>query len=70
MVLDTGLEASVLWPFGYSAGFDPFVVYDNSGKAVGRDGVWLHAGGTGPFDGPADACGRARWVMVLDLGKP
>lgn len=48
---------------GYSARFEPFVVYNNQGEEVARDGDWLIAAGGGPFEGEADACGRTAYVV-------
>lgn len=69
MVLDNRLQVRVLWPSGYSARFEPFVVFDDAGKEVARSGDLLHAGGEGPFVGEADSCGRGLWVMLLDTGR-
>lgn len=65
-VLDNGTEARVVWPFGYSASYDPFIVYDNSGREVARDGDALEAAGSGPQEGDADACGRTQYVVLID----
>lgn len=65
-VLDNGTEVRIIWPFGYSAQFDPFIVFDNAGRAVAKDGDSLRAEGDGPLDGAVDACGRSRYVVLAD----
>lgn len=57
----------VVWPFGYSADFDPFVVYNNSGMPVARDGDLLLAGGWAPEPGEPDLCGRSIFVTLADV---
>jgi hypothetical protein len=65
MVTETGSEVRVIWPYGYSAQFKPFVVFDNGGKEVARDGDRLEPEGTGPFEGDADSCGRTQYVYLI-----
>jgi hypothetical protein len=65
-VLDNGVEVRVIWPFGYSAIFDPFVVYDNSGKEVARDGDALLVAGDGPLEGQSDDCGQDKYVILAE----
>lgn len=65
-VLENGTEVRVVWPFGYSAQHDPFIVYDNAGREVARNGDSLQADGTGPVDGETDACGRSKYVTLVD----
>lgn len=59
MVLEDGQEVRLQWPSGYSAQFRPFVVFDDRGREVARDGDRLQAGRDGPHDGSPDQCGRA-----------
>ena len=65
-VLENGDDVRVVWPLGYSASFDPFVVYNNSGAEVARDDSSLVVGGAGPSDGESDACGRSRFVSFVE----
>lgn len=70
MVLQSGATARIVWPFGYYARFDPFVVFDNAGREVARDGTGLRAGGDGPLDGDSDRCGRTTYVVLFDPIRP
>ena len=70
---ESGEKQSITWPFGYSAQFRPFVVFDNAGQAVAQDGDYLRAGGFNAETGPPDACGRTEVVTLVDgirLGLP
>lgn len=64
MIRDNGEEVRIVWPFGYSATFEPFVVFDNAGAEVARDGDYVRAEGAGPSQGDADACGRTLYVVL------
>lgn len=64
--LGTVQDVRVIWPMGYSAHFDPFIVYNNQGDEVARDGDWLQVAGGGPFEGDADVCGRSSFVVFSD----
>lgn len=65
--LENGREVRIVWPFGYSAEFKPFVVYDNAGREVARAGLSLTAGGEGPLDGEPDSCGFSTYVVLDDV---
>jgi hypothetical protein len=62
----TPLEAQVLWPFGYSARFDPFMVFDNAGNVVAREGDEISAEGWGPTPAEPDACGRDQQYSLVE----
>lgn len=66
MVLENGRRVRVVWPFGYSARLDPFVVYDNTGLEVARDGDELRPEGDGPLAGAPDECGMTSYVVLID----
>jgi hypothetical protein len=57
-------EPRIVWPLGFTARFDPFVVLNSAGLAMARDGDLLLAGGFGPLPGEADACGRSEYVVL------
>jgi len=64
LVQQNGMELRIVWPLGYAAQFNPFVVYDAGGRPIARDGDLLLAGGFGPSSGPADECGRAAYAVL------
>lgn len=66
MTLENGQRVRVVWPFGHSAEFDPFVVLDNTGRQVACDGDEIRPAGDGPFVGPADWCGLRHYVVLID----
>ena len=62
--LSSGREAAVVWPFGYSASFDPFAVFDESGRRLADDNDLVVAAGWGPTSGSPDACGRTDYMSL------
>ena len=63
-VLDNGDQVRLVWPYGYSAQMNPFVVFDNNGQSVLQAGDRFLAGGSGPFVGDLDTCGRQSYVVL------
>lgn len=66
LVLENGIEARIVWPYGYSARLDPFAVFDNAGKEVAHGGDELRPNGVGPQTGDPDTCGRSSFVVIND----
>jgi hypothetical protein len=60
------VEAQVVWPYGYSARFDPFTVFDNAGKVVASDGDQIYGDGWGPTAAKPDTCGRDQQISLID----
>ena len=53
-----GTRSAVLWPPGYSASFDPIMLFDAGGRSVARGGDLISAVMLGPDPLPTpDACG-------------
>ncbi len=64
---ESSAKQGITWPFGYSAQFSPFAVFDNAGREVARDGDHLRAGGFAPQPVPRHDCG---WTAVMTLVDP
>jgi hypothetical protein len=52
-----GQKARPLWPSGFTAGREPFIVYDRSGREIGRDGTQISTPMLGPDSLAFDGCG-------------
>lgn len=61
-----GREVRIVWPEGYTARFNPFVVFDAQGREVARAGDMLRASTIDPLSGDPDACGRSLWIPLLE----
>ncbi|HTC85115.1 MAG TPA: hypothetical protein VK656_00320 [Candidatus Acidoferrum sp.] len=59
-----GQKARPLWPAGFTAGSLPFIVYDRSGREVGRDGTSITTQMLGPDPVATDGCGLSQTINL------
>lgn len=62
-IVTDGREYRVTWPAGYTAEFNPMVVFDERGRVVARAGDTLHFLIQSDVGEP-DACGRVNVAQV------